>query len=460
MKTAKMAIRKNTQVIVLFFLAASIAIIASCFCLPNSAYAGINLTTAAVGNTVPTAENVVFGVAYTGGWNKNTDHLNCYSRLTVEKRGTVTMTVSKPFDSEGEYGKMSFDLSNEDGDYVWWEKVSDLKMKSGSTNYKYSFNLDPGIYIMNMTPEFVVISGIITFTYKFEFEANPYVITEPNGDTSQASILKEGHVYSGYFGSNYTSHGDNNECMVFTAPKAAYYDMKIGCFDALNATTWIGKYTVSGQEEKSIDNFDKIDSKGYHYKAIYLKKGQRCYLRYYNYSNDQISYKVAVIESKTDPRYALLRSNGAIYKCSCKGKSTGKKLDYNDKEEVTTLYIDPAVKRVPSKVKCAGNSYSIGIHFSNLKTVSFLTNSKGKNACKAIGNSAFNQSEKLAVVKNLQKTSVKTIGYMAFWKCKNLKSISLPKTFKKAGWSCFEGCKRLKTIGGISKKKAIMLLAL
>ena len=225
------------------------------------------------------------------------DHLNCYSRFDVPQRGVITITVSKPYDSEGEYGKLNFDLTDIEGNQVWWQVTSDTKVKNGSPYYIYSVCLEPGTYLLNIMPSFWVTMGLITFNYTIDFANNPYVITEPNQDTANAAQVKEGKIYKGYYGSGYyLGRPENSEAIKFIAPETATYCIGIGNLATIDGTTCIAKMTTSDGVFANIDviRFRAVDKNGFLCRTLYLKKGTVVYVTFTNYFGDPILYQVAV----------------------------------------------------------------------------------------------------------------------------------------------------------------------
>lgn len=133
-------------------------VLATTVLVPNTSHA------AEAGTTMNNPININFGPNYTKSWTKSTDHLYCYNKLNVTKRGIVKMTFSKPFDSEGEYGRLEICVYDKDGNPIWNTKSSKT-VETASSNYNYYIGLDKGTYYVAVKPGFTVRSGTITTNY-------------------------------------------------------------------------------------------------------------------------------------------------------------------------------------------------------------------------------------------------------------------------------------------------------
>ena len=71
------------------------------------------------GSMMANAIPISFGQTYSKSWLNRSDHLNHYNKITVPKRGILTLSFTKPFDSEGEYGRLYFTLYDDSGNEVW-----------------------------------------------------------------------------------------------------------------------------------------------------------------------------------------------------------------------------------------------------------------------------------------------------------------------------------------------------
>jgi len=176
-------------------------------------------------------------------------------------------------------------------------------------------------------------------------------------------------------------------------------------------------------------------------------------------------------QASASPAYALLRSDGNLWRCTAKGAPVSKYWNgnagiMNELNRVRTVFVASDVTEVTTDVFAWNrytfssgtkndSRYSVRLSSSYLKnvgTVKFLTNSAGKSACKLIGDNTFSYASNIKKVVNLNKTKVARIGDYAFAQT-NITGISFPKTLKKLGQRAFNKCEKLKSLGGLNKTK-------
>ena len=248
------------------------------------------------GTMMSNAVNITYGQLYLKTWSTLRDHLNHYCKLIVPEKGLLTVSATKPNDSEGEYGSIYFTLYGEDGDPVW-DSHTYYSNSMASDTYRLSVGLNPGTYYMTMKPGFVVYSGVISTYYSFDFSATQYCEAEPNGSLSNATVINLGKEYTGYIGKDGGDYDEEDFWRVsLTAGKT--YKIAIGNYGALSSTSAIIKVlTPGGSEERS--PFEKlVDEEGMNY-FLYSPAQSGLYaIRVYNYSKQQIKYGVKVVEQE------------------------------------------------------------------------------------------------------------------------------------------------------------------
>ena len=83
---------------------------------------------APIGKLMSNPVEVTFGQTYQNEWSRISDHLNCYNRFTVNETGFVTITTTKPYDDEGEYGSVEFYLYDSAGNLLWGHDSEDARI--------------------------------------------------------------------------------------------------------------------------------------------------------------------------------------------------------------------------------------------------------------------------------------------------------------------------------------------
>ncbi len=265
---------------------AAVVLLVSSGTVPMEAYA------AEIGTTVDNPVNIVFDRIYSKSWTKDTDHLYCYNKIVLPEQGIVTMNFSKPYDSEGEYGRLNIKIYDSRQNLVW-DTNSWYSKESASSNYSFNVGLAKGEYYVLVKPAFYVISGNITTKYSFSFTPTEYCEVEPNEAASSATLMKpNGMFYQGYIG-----EGDEVEDADFfkiNLTAGEKYKMTFDNFSAIKASTVL-LYIYDSNSKYSIrNNFNKVDSNGYDYCEFTAAETGIHYLVINNYGRRQMSYKVSI----------------------------------------------------------------------------------------------------------------------------------------------------------------------
>lgn len=263
-------------------------LITSLFAFPENAMA------AAEGSTMATAREVVFGQTYYKEWTRDTDHLNHYCRITVPARGMITINATKPFDSEGEYGRMTFTLYSEDGEAIWDYGASNSK-NDARDSYIMKVGLDQGVYYLTILPGFRVYSGTIETYYSVSFRADPLCEVEPNNSLAEATALTPGKTYAGCYGYD---HGRvaKNDYYKFNLTKGKNYKIAVGNYAKVEgSTTLIYLIDPNGSRTSVKGKISLlVDDGGMNYMVYTPALTGVHYLCFDNYSGIQFSYSVRV----------------------------------------------------------------------------------------------------------------------------------------------------------------------
>lgn len=254
---------------------------------------------AAAGTLMSNAVELDFDQTYYKAWTKGSDHLNHYMTFTLTERGIVTVKADKPYDDEGEYTRLNITIFDENGDPIMGNE-SFHAVDSAKSFYTVKFGLDAGTYYMSFLPKFYVVSGVIGINYSISFEANQYCEVEPNGDAPEATELKFGKMYTGYFGGDGSDYEEHD---YFKFQKTAGHTYRIrmnnyGDFAETSAMVKIIGATVAGSNSDSVYYYleKNIDEYGMHYCDVTASDSGMCYLYIYNFSGAQFEYGFEVTD--------------------------------------------------------------------------------------------------------------------------------------------------------------------
>ena len=249
---------------------------------------------AEAGTMMSNAVNISFGSSYTKTWMTRNNHLNHYCKITVPQKGIVNISATKPYDSEGEYGRMYFTLYNSNGEGVWGSET--YYTRDGALDrYVFNVGLNPGVYYLTLKPGFNVISGYITTRYNISFKATPYAEAEPNDSIALGTLMQTGPIYQGYFGADGSDY-DEEDFWRFQLDAGATYKIAVGnCAKITNTTTIIKLNDPSGSSTSIGSKLaSAADANGMNYIQYTPKHSGLYSLRVYNYHKEQFAYTVSV----------------------------------------------------------------------------------------------------------------------------------------------------------------------
>lgn len=254
----------------------------------GSAYA------ASEGTMISNAVNVSFGQRYFKYWTKDTDHLNHYSKITVPSNGIINIKATKPFDSEGEYGRMYFTVYDASGKAIWGN--NGYKAKDGILDtYDMNVGLRAGTYYMTLKPGFTVTSGLIETYYTVTHTPYAYCEMESNEGLQEATPITLNQVHLAYYGPD-GSNLEQIDYWKFDLVAGRTYKVAVGNYSAFEPTTTIQHfYNTSGSREYN-DISKKVDGNGMNY-FIYTAPVTGTYsYKFYNYNGAQVPYTIAVYD--------------------------------------------------------------------------------------------------------------------------------------------------------------------
>lgn len=256
------------------------------FVFPKTTFAAVP------GSMMSNAINIQFGETYYKNWGRATDHLNHYCKITLPSRGELSFMASKPYDDEGEYGKLSFTLFDEDGEIIWDYGCTE-SCKDARDFYKFKVGLNSGTYYMTILPKFRVISGRIETNYSFGFKPNEYCEIEPNNSLAQATTLSEGYYYSGQYGYDYGNYAKDDYYKMSLKARTTYKIAMSNFAKVQSTTTLLEIIDPIGKKDSVKGSMNSlVDEDGRNYLLYIPSITGTYYIHLHNYSRAQYDYSI------------------------------------------------------------------------------------------------------------------------------------------------------------------------
>lgn len=242
------------------------------------------------------AVEVTFGQTYTKSWEKDTDHLNYYIKFVVPSRGVVSITASKPYDSEGEYGELEFAVFDDNGEILWSNDTFRTKSNARS-DYKKNVGLMPGIYYMTIKPGFRVTSGSISTVFSLNFEENEYTEVEDNGSATKATEMELGKIYTTYLGNDGISETDDWDYFKVNVEQNKIYRVVFTNFETITCyPTFFGLINSGEKVDIKYKAEDSVDKDGNHYYQFKATESGYVYIYFEDSGSQQRDIKFGVME--------------------------------------------------------------------------------------------------------------------------------------------------------------------
>lgn len=282
---------KTVRGMLVVLLSAVLVFTGFAFDTNSSAYA------APTGTSSSSAVKMTLDSDYMKAWTKGNQHLNHYSTFTIPERGIVTLTATKPYDDEGEFGRMEFILYDGYGEVVWGSD-SYYTVDGFFDFYQYKIGLNAGTYFLSLRPEFTVKSGSIETTYSASFTANPYCELEPNEGLASATSMVLGQVYSGSYGKDGFDNSGEHDVYKVELTKGTTYKIALGNYSKLDATSLILDFYGPADTDESLmyDMENKVDENGRNYALFKAPASGTYYIDFNNYMQAPIDYTLGVSE--------------------------------------------------------------------------------------------------------------------------------------------------------------------
>ncbi len=270
-------------------LVLAVAILMGMLVLPAAA--------AVTGRNIADPIIITMGESYTKTWTKDTDHLYWYNKITVTESGILNLTFTKPYDSEGELGRLIVVLYDSEANTVW-DTESYSSRQSASMSYNWHVGIPAGVYYVLVKPGFSVTSGVITSTYSFTFTPDAYCELEPNESAATATPVVYGHLYTGYFGSEGGDAEDYDYYKVYMT-SGVTYKVALDMSKLASTSTMVDILSPDGDDyylSYYIKESGMIDDSGYPYVNYTAKSSGYYFIRFENnsYGSQQI-YHLRVV---------------------------------------------------------------------------------------------------------------------------------------------------------------------
>lgn len=350
-------------------------------------------------------------------------------------------------------------------------EVDQWSISSGTT-YKGMLPLHPGTYelVIESTANATVVTGI-------EYQANTptesleFLEEEPNNSRSSANVLTFGKttvgtLCTGTASSLYAYDNFDNDFYVFeldkrmhlnvamsTGNRSSYYGFYL--MDQ-NGKTLVhsetGKKTIWGTSMLAGTTVDftsaqNIDCGDIEPGTYYLEVTGMCSSQLKTMAGNRYQFQANLSKPTpiVDTSCALLRSDGSAWVCSSDGEPI-QMMAFRELKAVKKLFIEADVEEISRYVSYNSGNSNLDSCFSNLRTVEFLTNNEGSNACTTILERAFYDCGNLSNIVGLENTKLTSIGDWAFSYCGNLSAVRMPNTLRTIGEGAFKACEALSSV--------------
>lgn len=333
-------------------------------------------TAAADGTMMSNAVEVTLGQTYYKTWTPSTDHLNHYVKFTLSKRGIVTVKATKPFDDEGEYGRIYFTIYDKDGNPVMgndsYEAVDNAKSR-----YEFCSGLAAGTYYMTMLPGFRVSSGTIDTAYSVSFGATEYCEVEPNGGANKATFMNYDKMYTGYFGSA-SSDYEEEDYYKFPILKGHTYRIVMEGYGEMQETSTILYLLTNEEESLGYHMRYNVDVNGLNFYEFKADSSRMAYINFYNYMRSQYKFRIKVMDLTTSSgkhkatgtvtNPTCVKDGYTTYKCSCGGSYVSNYVSATGNHNYAKTVTNPTCTAAGYTVyKCKDCSYSYKGDHKNAK---------------------------------------------------------------------------------------------
>lgn len=266
------------------------------------------------------AEEKEFDTDYSVTWSNEVK--TCWSKVTLEERGILSISATKPYNDLLDYLEIRVKLYDETGKYFMYL----VAYGPDEENASLQIGLEKGTYYVEMYPEYPGSFAKNTITdYKFSFQADENCELEPNDTKDDATPMKVDVAYTGYFGAGFTNtskYGDENDFYKVKLTKGQAYKFTFEEKQGLTIVRLYGKNTEVGKYGMLFDAEKFNVPYGTTFIAPYTGY---YYANIYNYSNAQYQYtiKVSNVTPKATSLTSVKAGKGAFTakwkKSSCSG---------------------------------------------------------------------------------------------------------------------------------------------
>lgn len=259
-------------------------VIAIAIGMSTNAYAGS-------GSSMTDPINVTFGQQYSASWNEGNLDL-IYHKVVLKEKGILKFEFSKPLNYNGSLDFILYD-ANKNG---FWDSSSFNASIMGAATYTHNIGLNAGTYYVAARPNsYLFDNPVIKSNYTFSFQPSKYIEVEPNETAAQATELKFGSFYTGFYGSDSGYNYGNNDFFKFKLKKGSSYRLYLDNYDGLKSTSCIiDIHAPNGTKVNTFDSFWQITSSGQRYIEFIAPASGYYHFQLWNHRGLPIKYRVKI----------------------------------------------------------------------------------------------------------------------------------------------------------------------
>ncbi len=166
----------------------------------------------------------------------------------------------------------------------------------GKATYTHNIGLNAGTYYVAARPNsYLFDDSVIKSNYTFSFQPSKYIEVEPNETASQATELKFGSFYTGFYGNDSGYNYGNNDFFKFKLKKGSSYRLYLDNYDGLKSTSCIiDIHAPNGTKVNTFDSFWQITSSGQRYIEFIAPASGYYHFQLWNHRGLPIKYRVKI----------------------------------------------------------------------------------------------------------------------------------------------------------------------
>ena len=358
------------------------------------------------GTSVSNAIELKNDVWHTRGWTNANYSQNCYNKIVVPHRGYITFNISKPYDAKNKISYYILKLYNGGGELVWTASTYSYK-NIFEDNYTFKIGLLKGTYYMVIDPGFAVNSNAPTVLtkHKYTFTKSDDWEVESNNNLATATQLTLGKSCNGFYKDEASDLG-YTDCFKIYLKKGSRYKLSFYNYNNLISGTTIIDFLDPNSEKIRLSSSDGRESGNSKYWNIDTEKTGWYYLKIRNECNEEgVSYQIKV-EEVQKIKVSTLKIKLSKTSCTYNGKAQKPTISVKDSKGKTVASNNYTVKYA-SGCRNVGK-YKVTVTFkgnySGTKTLYFTINPVKTSITKLT-------AAKKALTVSISKKSSQVTGY-------------------------------------------------